>query len=84
MWCLWKSRNDCLFNKKDSTPLQVHHMTNAIKQNLELLDTLQVHRLQSKADVQEELTYQGNTIRTDMQIQGSKIFSDATWKKGGL
>jgi hypothetical protein len=56
-------------------------MTNAIKQNLELLDTLQVHRLQSKADVQEELTYQGNTIRTDMQIQGSKIFSDATWKK---
>jgi hypothetical protein len=38
MWCLWKARNDCLFNKKDNTPSQVHHMTNAIKQNLELLD----------------------------------------------
>jgi hypothetical protein len=41
MWCLWKARNNCLFNKKDNTPLQVHHMTNAIQQNLELLDVMQ-------------------------------------------
>jgi hypothetical protein len=42
LWCIWKSRNDCLFNKKDSIPSQIHHMTNALKQNLELLDVSQV------------------------------------------
>jgi hypothetical protein len=38
MWCIWKSRNDCLFNKKKISRLPVHHMANDIKQNLELLD----------------------------------------------
>jgi hypothetical protein len=44
LWCIWKSRNDCLFNKnkKDSNPSQIHHMANALKQNLELLDVTQV------------------------------------------
>jgi hypothetical protein len=83
MWCLWKARNNCLFNKKDNTPLQVHHMTNAIKQNLELLDVMQdsVQVAQPKTGIQQELAYPGSTINTDLQIKGSKIFSDATWRK---
>jgi hypothetical protein len=83
MWCLWKARNDCLFNKKDSTPLQVHYMTNAIKQNLELLDPLQVgvQEPQTRTGAQQELTNPGSTISSDLRIQGSKIFSDATWRK---
>jgi hypothetical protein len=83
MWCLWKTRNDSLFNKKDNTPLQVHHMTNAIKQNLELFDVAQVevNKPQSRTEVQEEMLCSGNTISTDLRIQGSKIFSDATWRK---
>jgi hypothetical protein len=83
MWCLWKARNDCLFNKKDIAPLQVHHMTNAIKQNLELLDPLQVgvQEPQRRTDTQQEMTGPGNTISSDLRIQGSKIFSDATWRK---
>jgi hypothetical protein len=82
-WCLWKARNDCLFNKKDIAPLQVHHMTNAIKQNLELLDPLQVgvQEPQRRTGTQQEMTGPGNTISSDLRIQGSKIFSDATWRK---
>jgi hypothetical protein len=83
MWCLWKARNDCLFNKKDNTPLQVHHMTNAIQQNLELLDVMQdsIQVARPRTGIQDELAYPGSTISTDLQIKGSKIFSDATWTK---
>jgi uncharacterized glyoxalase superfamily protein PhnB len=58
-------------------------MTIAIKKNLEILDVVQVseNRLQTKLNTQEDQTRQGNTIRTDLQIQGSKIFMDAAWKK---
>jgi hypothetical protein len=83
MWCLWKSRNDCLFNKKDSTPLQIYQRTNAIKKNLELLDVVQVsgNKIQARLNTQGNQTRQGNTIRSDLQIQGSKIFTDAAWKR---
>jgi hypothetical protein len=37
MWCLWKSRNDNLFNGKNGHPTQIYLMANAIKQNLEML-----------------------------------------------
>jgi hypothetical protein len=40
MWCIWKSRNDCLFNRKVNLPTQVHHMANAINKNLEMVDVV--------------------------------------------
>jgi hypothetical protein len=83
MWSLWKSRNDYLFNKKDSTPTQIYQMTIAIKKNLELLDVVQVteNMLRTKLNTQGDQARQGSTIRTNLQIQGSKIFMDAAWKK---
>nr|XP_051229148.1 uncharacterized protein LOC127346950 [Lolium perenne] len=62
---------------------QVQYMTNAIKQNLELLDPLQVgvQEPQTRTGTQQDLTNQGSTISSDLRIQGSKIFSDATWRK---
>jgi hypothetical protein len=41
MWCLWKARNDCLFNRKDTNPKLIFHKANAIHNNMELLDVLQ-------------------------------------------
>jgi hypothetical protein len=69
--------------KKDSTPIQIYQMTIAIKKNLEILDVVQVseNRLQTKLNTQGDQARQGNTNRTDLQIQGSKIFMDAAWKK---
>jgi hypothetical protein len=95
MWCLWKSRNDNLFNKKKGHPTQIHQMANAIKHNLEMVGVLQAKT--EKKQVQEEepsiqgqtggqlhaqhqIPPQGHTLKSDLLISGSKFFSDAAWK----
>jgi hypothetical protein len=42
MWCIWKARNDKLFNKKDNHLRQIHRMAHAINQNLEKVYMMQV------------------------------------------
>jgi hypothetical protein len=96
MWCLWKSRNDNLFNRKPGNPHQIHQMAQAIRHNLEMEDIHKPMLLQSNSSqcnattaipfvqVQEHMhtifPEQGETIKTDLQVTGSKIFTDATWK----
>jgi hypothetical protein len=82
MWCLWKSRNDCLFNKKDNTPLQVHHMTNAIKQNLKLLDTLPDYN--QKQMYRRSLLIKGTQSGQICRFKGAKSSRMQHGKKGGL
>jgi hypothetical protein len=62
----------------DCNPRKIHHMANAINQNLEKMDILQVteNRLQHR----QERYKQGETIKTDLLVQGSKIYTDAAWK----
>jgi hypothetical protein len=65
-------------------------MANAINQNLEKMDILQVteNRLQHLRDdtnntgqpQRQERYKQGETIKTDLLVQGSKIYTDAAWK----
>jgi hypothetical protein len=94
MWCLWKSRNDNLFNRKPGNPHQIHQMAQAIRHNLEMEDIHKPMLLQSNSSqcnattaipfvqVQEHMhtifPEQGETIKTDLQVTGSKIFTDAT------
>jgi hypothetical protein len=40
LWCLWKSRNDCLFNKKDGIPRQINHAAQAIIEAQALADVV--------------------------------------------
>jgi ribonuclease HI len=62
-------------------------MANAIKQNLEMVDVLQVQQLKPGMEGQGEarqgdlkcLPKLGETLKTDNLIQGTKIFTDATW-----
>ena len=82
LWCLSKSRNDCLFNRKPGSPLQVRHATQAIIQAQALTNAVissnsptEVHRQQS-----QNLPALGNTIKSDLFITGTKIFSDASWR----
>jgi hypothetical protein len=116
MWCLWKSRNDNLFNKKPGNPHQIYQMTQAIRRNMEvhaphqtlpqIMDTnltnqFQEQQFQGQQDLQQsslqvnddsdaaiprscnpatQLPAQGETIRSDLLIAGTKFFTDASWK----
>jgi hypothetical protein len=95
MWCLWKSRNDHLFNRQQLHPAQIQHMANALNHNLEMSDVLQVSKLKkhvqiTRSNMQEQgedmqvtgnqLPPQGHTLRTDLMIKGTKVFTDAAWK----
>jgi hypothetical protein len=88
MWCLWKSRNDNLFNRKQTHPSQIHYMANALQQNMEMFDVLQDNKVnnqvcsrqQQMKEEAQKLPPKGHTIKTDLQITGSKLFSDAAWK----
>jgi hypothetical protein len=93
LWCIWKSRNDCLFNRQVRQAFQIQHMANALNQNMEMLDVLQVatnrslgaseeNHQQEKKELQvndKDMT-QGITLKSDLLINGSKIFTDAAWK----
>jgi ribonuclease HI len=93
LWCVWKARNDCLFNKKDTHPLKIQHMANAINQNMEMVNVVQdaleknfsINRefnhmeRRKKQDIEERLE-QGDTLKSDLLIKGSKFFTDASWK----
>jgi hypothetical protein len=92
LWCIWKNRNDCLFKKKEKNPTQIIQMANAINRNMEMVNVVQesidriiaVGKNECKNNAGNLLELedidQGETLRTDLMIQGSKIFSDAAWK----
>jgi hypothetical protein len=95
MWCLWKSRNEQLFNKKQGHPTHIHQMANALTQNLEMANVLQgknsekqvtakkqylQEQTRSQFQGQSHLPPTGQSINSDLIITGSKIFSDAAWK----
>jgi hypothetical protein len=93
MWCIWKSRNDNLFDKKARSPYQVHQMAQAIKNNMEMLDNthdsssqIQVRPQDSSLQVSKDQKIghaslqPGSTLRTDLTISGPKVYSDAALK----
>jgi hypothetical protein len=92
LWCIWKARNDCLFNKKDKHPSHILYMTNAINQNMEMFNIVQdsigknlvagSNQKQNKKGNRQEgkRLSQGQTIKSDVIIPGNKIYSDAAWK----
>ena len=93
LWCIWKARNDYLFNRQVRQAFQIQHMANALNQNMEKLDVLQAatnknfgasaeNHQQEKKHLQvnyKDMT-QGITLKSDLLINGSKIFTDAAWK----
>lgn len=86
MWCLWKSRNDKLFQRKDTSPLQVFSAAQAIKKSLSL--EMQAKEQgksgfeisdQCKQDKGEII--QGTTVDRAKLSTPIKIFVDAAWKE---
>jgi ribonuclease HI len=84
MWCIWKSRNDCLFDRKKGEPYQINLNAQAIHNNLEPGNFTEPH-LQVQPNVQviasDSLPVPGNTIKSDLAITGTKLYTDVAWKK---
>ena len=78
LWCLWKARNDSLFNKKSINPCQVFSAANAIMQGCKLEDNV------SKQDHQPiDVANQRLVLQQDpFSIAGNVICTDAAWKCG--
>jgi hypothetical protein len=84
MWCLWKSRNDCLFDRKKGEPYQINLNAQAILNNLEIViasdPSLQVQPKSQNPAGTAAFPVQGETLKSDLVIAGAKVYSDASWK----
>jgi ribonuclease HI len=84
MWCLWKSRNDCLFGRKKGEPYQINLNAQAILNNLELVVASDpLLQVQPKSQIPTGISaipVQGVTLQSDLVIAGAKVYSDASWK----
>ena len=82
LWCLWKARNDFLFDRKKALPHQVHIAALALASDC--YDNLPC--LPSKQDQAHnqlppnQLIMKGRTLKTDLLIVGPKIYSDAAYR----
>jgi hypothetical protein len=84
LWCMWKARNDCLFQRKSSLPHQVHFMEKAIRDCYEeAVSNATMHQaaLPDRSPIGSGvIPLQGATISSDLLVAGNRIYSDASWK----
>lgn len=82
LWCLWKARNDHLFDRSKHSPHHVHLASLALA-----LDTNGI--LTCSTDLQaaskpllppDQLPKQGTSLKSDLLVTGPKVFSDAAFK----
>ena len=83
LWCLWKARNDFLFDRKKALPYQVNIA--AIALNLDFDDVLSClcnkqQQVQGEHSIGNQVPLQGTTLKSDLLIVGPKIFSDAAFR----
>lgn len=83
MWCMWKSRNDKLFQRKENSPLQFFYAAQAIANCIS--QEVGVHEQSHKEEENQELqianTYaQGTTVDLLKLTTTNRIFTDAAWK----
>ncbi|CAM0910858.1 unnamed protein product [Alopecurus aequalis] len=75
LWCLWKSRNESLFCRKESHPHQIIMATRALLQDnpYKEITTPPIH--------QKALSLPMSTQTQSVTQRPSRIFVDAAWKK---
>jgi hypothetical protein len=76
LWCLWKARNDCLFNRIHSSPGHIFAVSNAIMQGMKL----EGPKPSAGKPSLQQLNSSGPVIHTTSNLEGVTIFCDAAWK----
>lgn len=81
LWCLWKARNDCLFNRRCPRPVQVFAISNAIVQGSKIEDSA-LHGDQAPTTTANthRAHVTGPTVQNFSCFAGDAIFCDAAWK----
>lgn len=82
MWCIWKSRNDCLFDRKSALPHQVHLSAVALAEQYKFQITPSNDSSSDKHSTANSntLLQEGCTLRSDLFVDGAKVYSDASFK----
>jgi hypothetical protein len=80
LWCLWKSRNDKLFGRKNSTPQQVARNARALLQDLEVSPLTPTDNFTCQALGRQVRPKPGGTVASFVDFACAKIFVDAAWK----
>uniref|UniRef100_M8BQF1 Uncharacterized protein n=1 Tax=Aegilops tauschii TaxID=37682 RepID=M8BQF1_AEGTA len=80
MWCLWKVRNEKLFQRKEGSPVQVSFAAQAITNSFKL-ETGHTNLCKNKIPMQDkgEELRQGNTIDASKLSTQNTFFTDAAW-----
>jgi hypothetical protein len=81
LWCLWKARNDVLFDRKNCRPPQVYAVANAIIQGAKLEATSTEERQKLlMVDNQLQISPPNLEQHNSDLFAGNVIFSDAAWR----
>jgi hypothetical protein len=82
LWCLWKARNDFLFDRFKSLPYQVQVAAAALTTDVCDVSCISDSKHQKAQDhlTDNMLPPQGDTLRIDLLVSGAKIFSDAAFR----
>lgn len=90
MWCLWKSRNDFLFQRKNGEPYQIFINAQALLNNLEVHNPIS-HNTQGSNQKHIQIPMdnsatlvQGTTMTPDKILHGVLVFTDASWKSRNI
>ena len=85
LWCIWKSRCDCLFDRRCSLPHQVHVAALALddQQKSHMVSPLDDRNVVTNATSPVNATtlpIQGSTLTTQLLVDGAKIYNDASFR----
>jgi hypothetical protein len=78
LWCIWKARNNLIFKRIKSTPLQVLFKAKAIQAEKEKISNGKDQELTSKKEKETRVNY----LEPDPNYieRGPNIYTDAAWK----
>ena len=84
MWCLWKARNDYLFSRNRARPYHINTaaiaLCNELDDSIHISSQLKSNEMVGVLPLTNQIPMQGKTIKSDLQVTGPKVYSDAAFR----